>query len=330
MSPDSENLFQPTASWEILQHRAVLLKRLRAFFEQHDFLEVETPLLSADTVVDLHLNPIPVTLYTDPRRIDQGDTYWLQTSPEFCMKRLLASGAKAIYQVTKSFRAGERGTLHNPEFTIVEWYRIEDDMWTGIDLLERLIRDLLDVGKCERLSYAEAFQRHVGLDPLQAESQELAGIARNMGLHLPTDLDPDDRDTWLQFLLTECVEPHLGNERPTVLYHYPANQAALARIAADEPRVAERFEIYVQGIELANGYHELTDADELKRRMDAENHQRLKDGKTSLPENNRLIQAMEHGLPDCTGVALGFDRLVMLATGAASIEQVMPFPIDRA
>jgi len=321
--------FLPTASWENLRLRAALLRRLRAMFDQHGFIEVETPILSADTVVDRHIEPLAVV-------VSESQKLWLQTSPEFGMKRLLAAGAEAIYQVTRAFRANERGTLHNIEFTMVEWYRRGDSMTEGINWLSDLAEALLGLGPAERLSYGEAFQRYVGINPHLADVALLEKTVRNAGIEPPVGLPKNDRDGWLDLLLIERIEPHLGQDRPTILYDYPASQAALAQIRKGEkegePPVAKRFELYVHGIELANGYHELTDPDELRRRNAAINQQRIADGKSPLPESSRLLAAMEQGLPDSTGVALGFDRLVMLAAGpnAKSIADVIAFPSDRA
>ncbi len=300
--------FLPTASLDMLRRRAELLKQVRRFFDDRGFLEVETPLLSHDTVVDRHLDPLPVTLFADPRRPEQGPRLWLQTSPEFAMKRLLAAGATAIYQITKAFRGGEAGRLHNPEFAIVEWYRVGDDYAAGMQLLSDLAAALLGRGDAERLTYRDAFLRHAGIDPL------------------PDSLDDLQRDV----ILTQQVEPHLGRDRPTILHDYPASQSALARIRPGNPPIAERFELYVDGIELANGYRELLDPAVLRERNRANNELRAADGKYTLPENSRLLDAMDHGLPSCSGCALGFDRLVMVATGAQSIQEVMAFPIDRA
>jgi elongation factor P--(R)-beta-lysine ligase len=343
--------FRPAASWENLRLRARLLRRLRAFFDERDFLEVETPILSNDTVVDRHLEPFQVEIPNgigrpgataglpavqritvgQANRGTQARRMWLQTSPEFCMKRLLAAGAKAIYQVAHVFRQGEIGPLHNPEFTMVEWYRAGDGLEQGMQLLSDLCEAMLeDCGPADRISYREAFLEHMGLDPLTAATSELIAAASQRNIVSPASLGPEDRDGWLDLLLSECVQPNLGAKRPVLLYDYPASQAALARVRPDDPPVAERFELYVSGIELANGYHELVDAAELRHRNSTVNAQRRKEGKPTLPEDSRLLQAMEHGLPPAAGVALGFDRLVMLAAGAKSIQEVMAFPIARA
>lgn len=312
--------FLPSASLEVLHRRAELLGRIRQFFDDLSLLEVETPILSHDTVVDRHLDPLAVTLSNDPQQPDKGPKLWLQTSPEFGMKRLLTAGARAIYQITRAFRGGEAGALHNPEFTMVEWYRVGDDYAGGMQLLADLADEILGLGQPERLTYREAFLRYATIDPF-------AELPDTSGSGLPSDAD---RDMVLDFLLTSRVEQHLGHERPTILYDYPASQSALARVRESSPPIAERFELYVKGVELANGYHELLDPAVLRRRNAENNRLRAADGKYTLPEDSRLLAAMDHGLPACCGCALGFDRLVMVATGATTIQDVMAFPIERA
>jgi lysyl-tRNA synthetase class 2 len=322
--------FMPDASWDQLRARAHLLRQTRTFFDDRGFLEVDTPLLSHDTVIDRHLDPIPVRMPEDPRQPDQGPTMWLQTSPEFAMKRLLAAGAEAIYQVTHAFRGAECGAFHNPEFTIVEWYRAGDDLQAGMKLLDELSQMTLKRGFAEYLSYAEAFEQHVAVNPHDCPLDDLKVASRRLQLAEPASAATMDRDAWLDFLLIECIEPHLGRKQPTIIYDYPASQAALANTRPGPPTVAERFELYVDGIELANGYHELTDAEVLRERAAKANQARRSDGKYTLPEDNRLLAAMQHGLPPSTGVALGFDRLVMVATGAKTLSEVMAFPHSKA
>jgi len=309
--------------------RANLLARIRAFFAARGLLEVETPLLSADIVVDRHLDPLTSTLYDDPRAPTRGRTMYLQTSPEFGMKRLLAEGMTAIYQITRAFRAGEVGPLHNPEFTMVEWYRVGDDYAAGRQLLADLFETIFQCGVAVQTTYAEAFLRHVGVDPHQATVPELRAAALRYGASAPESLG-EDRDAWLDLLLTERVQPHLGRPQGTILYDFPASQAALAKVRPGSPPVAERFELYFDGVELANGYHELTDPAVLRERNRQQNAARLRDGKQALPEESQLLAAMDPGLPPGCGVALGFDRAVMLAAGAKSIQDVMAFSIDRA
>ena len=322
--------FLPTADWSVLRKRAELLRRTRSFFDERGFLEVETPVLSADTVVDRHLEPLTTTL----EGLGPPHTLYLQTSPEFAMKRLMAAGGEAIYQIAHAFRQGERGARHNPEFTIVEWYRRGDDYDAGMRLLGELCDALLGRGAVERLAYRDAFRAYVGIDPLSASDDQISAAARRHRPQSAVAFDaatvPADRDAWLDLLLTELVEPKLGLKRPTILCDYPPSQAALARLRGDDEVVAERFELYIEGLELANGYHELLDAEAMEQRTTENNALRVADGKPMLPERSRLLDAMHHGLPACTGCALGFDRIVMLATGASDIAKVIPFPIERA
>lgn len=321
--------FRPTATWEVLRRRARLLQQLRQFFAERGFLEVETPLLSADTVVDRHLDPLSVCLFDDPRLPEIGRRCWLQTSPEFGLKRLLAAGGEALFQVTRAFRGGERGPRHNPEFTLVEWYRVGDDYAAGMDLLAELARELLERGPPERVTYQEAFRRHAGFDPWELSDQQLVDEIRTREPAAPA-YPVEDRDSWLNLALASWVEPCLGRTAPTLLYDYPASQAALARVRPGPPPVAERFELYVEGMELANGYHELLEPAVLRRRNAENNQQRRADGKPELPAESRLLAAMDFGLPASSGVALGFDRLVMAVVGARDIAEVLTFPSEIA
>ena len=365
----SRNDFLPTADWENLRLRATMLHRLREFFDSRGFLEVETPILSADTVVDRHLDPF----WTEIRGQGSGvsrqsagtpnlqiskspNQLWLQTSPEFAMKRMLAAGAGRIYQVARVFRLDELGPLHNPEFTLVEWYQPGDGLDEGMQLTSDLCETLLSsrhtpcavrpgdnvdsaangtrsvpaTFSTERITYRQAFNRYLGIEPHTADGNELAAIAKKLGIESPASLATDDRDGWLDLLMVERIQPNLGQDQPTLLYDYPASQAALARVRPGNPPVAERFELYIGGVEIANGYHELLDPAELRARNARVNAQRRADGKPALPEESRLLAAMESGLPASVGVALGFDRLVMAAIGAKTIAEVIAFPFDRA
>jgi len=320
--------FRPTAPWSRLQTRADLLKRLRAYFDREGFLEVETPVLSHETVIDRHLDPIPVRLHDEDSGPPQAPL-WLQTSPEFAMKRMLAAGGPSIFQVTKAFRSGEIGPLHNPEFTMVEWYRVGDALEDAMEFTSRLAEHLLARGRADRRSYQDLMHDLTQVDPWDADLPSLHAAAERRGIATPGDCD---RDLLLDLLLVECVQPQLGRQQPTIVYHFPPTQAALARVVPDHLNrpVAERFELYVDGIELANGYCELHDAEEYLRRSRASNAARESDGKPRLPDAPRFVRALQQGLPSCSGVALGFDRLVMVATGATCIQDVMSFPISRA
>jgi lysyl-tRNA synthetase class 2 len=315
------NEFRPTAPLRNLEQRSELLRALRNFFYDQGFIEVETPLVASEVIPELHIEPM---------RLERGE--YLQASPELHMKRLLAAGAKAIFQVTRSFRAGERGALHNPEFTIVEWYRTGDDMQTGMDLLDHLMQTLMGTPPAARTTYAEAFERTLATSPQTASAQQLAECAATYGVAVPPGMPQNDRDEWLNLLLTARVEPQLGRDRPEIIYHYPASQSSLAKLVQlpDGSEVAERFELYFRGVELANGFHELGDAAELRKRFEGVIAARVVDPRPTLPIPERLLAALEHGLPDCTGVALGFDRLAMLAVGAKSVHEVVAFPLERA
>jgi lysyl-tRNA synthetase class 2 len=307
---------------QALEQRAQMLSRLRQFFDERGFLEVETPLLSTEVIPELHIEPVEVPA----GRPSTGRTpkQYLQASPEAAMKRLLAAGATAIYQVTRSFRAGEQGPWHRPEFTLVEWYRTGDDLRAGMELLDALVQHLLATPTAVRTSYREAFSRQTGLCPHRASSAELARQAAALEIAVAEGMDCTDRDQWLHRLWDTCVQPTLGNSAPEIVYHYPASQAALARIVSTGQLlpVAERFELFYRGMELANGYHELTDAAELRQRLERVNFARQADDRPVLPIPELLLTAMESGLPPSAGVALGFDRLLMLALEAESIDEV--------
>ena len=325
--------WRPTASLERLAARAELLGVLRDVFLRAGYWEVETPILSAEVGVDEHLEPF-VT------RANDGSERFLQTSPEFGMKRLLAAGARMIYQVTRAFRRDESGPRHNPEFTMIEWYGVGTQYHEQMDFVEQLVRqvatsssprpDWLIEQPFPRLTYDQAFERVLETTVLELSIEELVGLARRKVPEIPVGLEADDRDGWLNLLLAETVEPTMGQCGPEFLFHYPASQAALARVRPGTPPVAERFELFVKGIEVCNGYQELTDAEELARRTREQADIRQRRGQRPLPVTGRLEEAQRSGLPDCSGVALGWDRLVMLVLGAECLEDVMAFPFPRA
>jgi len=312
--------------------RAELLARARAFFAARGVLEVETPALSAAAITDPHLASFR-TVYSGPGP-RHGRTLYLHTSPEFPMKRLLAAGSGCIYQIARVFRDGEAGHRHNPEFTLLEWYRVGFDHHRLMDEVAELVTELLAgrlaLADPERLSYRQLFQRHLNLDPHRASVVELAACAETRGMPIPPGMPTDQTDPWLDLLLTHWIEPRLEPGRLIFVYDYPVSQAALARLRPGDPPVGERFELYVNGLELANGFHELGDADEQRRRFEMENAARRTQGLPVMPIDEKLLLAIEAGLPDCAGVALGFDRLVMLAAGKASLAEVLAFPWDRA
>lgn len=328
MRADPMPEWRPSAGLEVLRARAQMLAQVRAFFAAREVLEVETPALCNAGVTDPHLaNPVTTCLLPgdhEPRRL------YLQTSPEYAMKRLLAAGSGAIYQIGKAFRGDEAGRYHNPEFTLVEWYRpgldYADIMAETAALLEAVTGRLAAV---ERVSYAEAFRRHAGVDPLRAPLQDIVDRASSAGIHID-DAERLGRDEWLDLLLSHLVAPRLGRDGPAFLTEFPASQAALARVVPGEPPVAERFEVFIDGIEIANGFHELTDAAEQRRRFAEDNRRRDSAGLPRMPIDERLLAALQAGLPECSGVALGFDRLVMIALGLPTLREAIAFPTDLA
>ena len=284
-------------------------------------LEVETPLLAAGTVTDLHLASLESEI--------DGRRRYLQTSPEFAMKRLLAAGSGPIFQICKAFRAGESGRRHNPEFTILEWYRPGFDHHALMDEFDHLLAEILGLAAAERQTYGELFERHLAIDPHRIDVRRLPDAAASTGIDA-AGIDPDDRDGWLDLLWSSAIEPELGRGRPTFVYDYPASQAALARVRPGDPPLAERFEVYVEGIELANGFHELADPIEQRRRFEADLEARAAAGLEPVTIDERLLAALAADFPDCAGVAVGVDRLLMAATGADSLSEVLAFPADRA
>ena len=320
--------WRPAATLERLALRARLLTTAREFLNQRGLLEVETPLAVNAAVTDVHLASAEVRFGHElaPR--------FLHTSPEYAMKRLLAAGSGDIWQICKVFRADERSALHNPEFTMLEWYRLGFDMAALIGEVTELVQALLRVGgaaarAAQRLTYREAFLEHVGVDPLEADREALEIAAAPAALPDAT-LRSLSRDELLDLLMAVCIGPRLGRGALTFITHYPASQAALARLDAADPRVAHRFELYADGVELANGFHELADSAEQRRRFEADQRERQRRGIAAPALDERLLAALAQGLPDCAGVALGFDRVAMLAAGAARIDEVLSFTYDQA
>jgi lysyl-tRNA synthetase class 2 len=326
---NQEGEWRPLADLEMLRARAALLSGIREYFQQAGVLEVETPVCSVYSNTDPALESL-TTNYTGPGCPGGGARLYLQTSPEFAMKRLLAAGSGPIFQICKAFRNNESGRLHNPEFTLLEWYRPGFDQHRLMQEVAELVNSLLPVPRpVESLSYGGAFQCFLGVDPHGASAEALRECAMDYGVPGVAELQLD-RDGWADLLLTHALEPRLGRGHLTFLYDYPASQAALARIRKDETPVAERFELYLDGMELANGFHELADGLEQQRRFEADNARRREQGKEPLPIDQHLLAALRSGLPDCSGVALGIDRLLMLTTGAAHINEVLAFPVSRA
>ncbi len=326
----SDAIWRPRATHDALRARAQLNARLREFFAQRGVLEVSTPILSSAATVDPHIHSWVAQSSILGQR-------WLQTSPEFAMKRLLAAGSGPIYQVCPVFREDELGRLHNPEFTMLEWYRPGYDHHQLMDEVESLVTALVPdgmlSGRAERLSYRDAMLREAGIDPFVTSAEGLCACLLEWGIPVPpnvTDEESNNPDFWLDLLMALKVGPNLGQSGLTFIYDYPCSQAALARIRLDKPPVAERFELYWQGVELANGFHELSDADEQRRRFESDQSLRRSRGLSVPPMDQRLLEALVTGLPDCAGVAMGLDRLLMLALGLTTVDETLAFPIDRA
>ncbi len=316
---------------DTLRLRARVLARVRDYFDQAGVLEVDTPVLSHAGVTDPAIQSFQ-TRYHGPGPA-HGSSLYLQTSPESPMKRLLAAGSGSIYQICKVFRDGESGHRHNPEFTLLEWYRVGFDHFDLMDDVELLLRsileDLVPLDSVDHWTYRDLFIESAGVDPIHASVEELQGCLRSHAIAPPAGLSPDDRDGWLDLLLTHVIEPRLG---PGLVFirDYPASQAALARLRPGNPPVAARFEAYLNGVELANGYHELTDAVEQRRRFQQDNARRVEQGLEPVVVDEDLLAALASGLPDCAGVALGIDRLLMVAAGSHSLDAVIAFPLDDA
>ncbi len=323
-----EAAWRPSASLEMLRARADLLSRIRDFFKQAGILEVETPVCSRFGTTDPAIESL-TSRYAGPLA-SHGLELYLQTSPEFPMKRLLAAGSGPIYQICKVFRNGELGRRHNPEFSLLEWYRPGFDHHALMAEVAALINGLLERPLAvEKLTYREAFETRLQVDPLTASAEQLRDCAMTQGVPGADSLALT-RDGWLDLLLTHCIEPHLGQGVMTFLHDYPASQAALARVRQETPPVAERFELYLAGIEIANGFHELGNAREQQARFLADNQRREAQGLAAVAMDEWLIEALGEGLPACAGVALGIDRLLMFLTGCTDIRQALSFDFSRA
>lgn len=314
--------WRPSASLETIKARAELYGSVRAFFSTRDVLEVDTPVMSAHAAVDRHIESFAV--------VGGG---WLQTSPEFAMKRLLCAGSGAIFQIAPVFRREEAGRHHNPEFRLLEWYRPGWDHQRLMDEVQALLHALgvgpgSDFARC---SYREAFVEHAGFDPFVEPVRRLRERAHDGEVPaVELGCREEDRDAWLDLWMSHRVGPRLGVGVPAFVFDFPASQAALSRIRPDDPPVAERFELFWQGIELANGFHELGDAAEQRHRFEADQAWRRAQGRVVPPLDDHLLDALASGLPNCAGVALGLDRLLMLMLGLSTLAQSLSFDAPRA
>jgi len=319
----SDEPWRPTARSAILEERAALFARVRAFFAARGVLEVDTPVVVNHPVSDVHIQSARVELAGGP-------ILFLHTSPEYAMKRLLAAGSGDIFQICHVVRAFERSRLHNSEFTLLEWYRtgyVLQDLMAELEALLCEVAAQVAFGKTQHLSYREAFLSELALDPFAASLRELAQAAEAAGY--VARITEDSRDDLLDFLMACRVGPNLGRHGLTFVYAYPASQAALARLDPHDARTALRFELYRHGVELANGYHELACSEKQRKRFLADNAERLRRGLPTFEVDEHLLASLKE-LPDCAGVALGLDRVLMLASGAAHIDEVIAFPTERA
>lgn len=302
----------------ILKDRGQMLAKVRAFFAERNVCEVDCPILSASASVDTNIDLIHSS--------SQGKTYYLHSSPEYGMKRLLSEGIGDIYQLSHVFRDGEHGVKHNPEFTMAEWYRIGMSFPEMIQETVDFVRLFVGNLPTSTISYREAFQRYAGIDYLKISNEELLNYLHKQNIPVYPKVIEEGRNALLNLILGTVIEPHLGKGELCALAYYPSSQAALAQIRKQgDEEVCERFEVYYQGIELSNGYHELADPIEQRSRLIEENNERIKLGKKALPMDENFIKALEKGIPDCCGVAVGFDRLMMLRHKTPRISDVIPF-----
>ena len=321
---DNNDRWVPAAYIQDLKSRAAIIADIRSFFAKKGVLEVETPLMCRHATTDPYIDSIPVQYGRNQER------FYLQTSPEYAMKRLLAAGSGPIYQICKAFRNSEEGRLHNPEFTMIEWYRLGFTDQDLMDEVDELLQLTLQSKAAERISYEALFLKVLGINPHFATLEQLKNCAIEKEIQLDLTLMKTlTVDDWLDILMSHYIEPQLGFERPAMIFDFPASKAALARIRPGTPAVAERFEVYVNGIELANGYHELTDAAIQKKRFENDVKQREKLGLAVMPIDHYLLEALEFGLPACAGIALGIDRLILLSLKKKHIEEVVSFTVDR-
>lgn len=329
-----ERHWQTKASNTVLLERALMLKNIRAFFDGRSVIEVETPLMSHYATTDPHLDSLQSRF--------REQICYLNTSPEYAMKRLLVSLQKPIYQLCKAFRDDELGSHHNPEFTLLEWYRPGFDMSQLMAEMSELIRYLCDFSQCFSMnkpdftfiSYQQAFEKTTGINPHDTSSKECYQVAMSNKIEIPQGLGvaAGELNDWLDWLLTQWVLPTFSKHDFTFLYDYPAAQCALAKVEdnAQQIPVARRFELFFGEMELANGFDELTDAQEQSQRFQAENKRRKLSGKKVISIDKNFIDALAYGLPECSGVALGVDRLLMALTRSTKIEQVLSFSWDNA
>ncbi len=323
----NSTLWQPSCSIELLQKRARMLNCIRAFFLERNVLEVETPLLSHACGTEPQLD-----FFTTIFEFAKPEKLFLQTSPEFAMKRLLAAGSGSIYQICKAFRNNEVGRFHNPEFTILEWYRVGFDLNDLMDEVEALFAELSEYKfeSPKRIFYAEIFEHYTGLNALVFSFETYSAFAIQHEIEEVITFCGKNHAIWLDYLFSFFVQPHLGENGLCLIYGYPACQSALARLNQDNSLVADRFEVFLNGIELGNGFYELSDSIEQNRRFNNEIQLREREDLPKVVKDKRLLAALKSGLPDCSGIAIGLDRLLMILVEAETISDVLSFDIERA
>jgi elongation factor P--(R)-beta-lysine ligase len=311
--------WRPSASLAILRKRAALLAKIRHFFNQRGYLEVETPILASHGVTDVYLSNIQAKVLDKP--------YYLQTSPEYPMKRLLAAGSGPIFQIARVFREDELGRWHNPEFTMLEWYQLGIDHHALMEEVGALLTLCLNCGSFVKKTYQSVFLEYCGFCPFTATLSQLQQTVTRFGLSGVLPETEEDKDQYLFLLMSFVIEPQLAQAKsPIIVYDYPASQAALAKISQG---VAERFEVYYQGIELANGFHELTNPTQQAARFAEDIRLRKQKGLPLESADPYLLKALQKGLPPCSGVALGIDRLMAFAFDQPSIAKVLAFDFSR-
>lgn len=321
--------WQPTMDWETAKERAALIAKIRSFFHDREVIEVETPIISQNTVTDVHMD-VFTTLYEQGNLELQNKPLYLQTSPEYGMKRLLAAGYQSIYQIAKAFRNEPHGRYHNPEFTMLEWYRLDFDHHLLMDEVTELLKVVLPITEVEKVTYQNVFQRVISVDPLEANLEELKLCLKKHDIEGDWINSEVNKDILLQVAFSEIIEPVIGRDCPVFVYDFPASQASLAKISDKDSRVASRFECYYKGVELANGFDELSSASEQLQRFQEDNEHRKSLNRQARVVDRRFIAALENGLPQCAGVALGIDRLVMLALDMNDIKSSITFNIESA
>ena len=319
--------WRPAAGVQAARDRAAMMRRIRDYFDTESVLEVDTPSLSNSAVSDTQIESFEI-----PTSLVSQEPIYLHTSPEFCMKRLLCAGFPDIFSICRVFRDGESGLRHQPEFTMIEWYRLGLGLESIIDDTLKMIRAALTPALLSdepiQFEYRDCFVDNANVDPLTATTVELAdAAAADAGLRQSIG---DERDDWLDLILTTRVAPCFEPHRLTVLRHYPASQAALARLCPNDSRVADRFEVFIGAIELANGYVELVDAEEQAARIERDNEERRRRGRTVRPHDSKLLAALEAGLPACAGVAVGFERLQMIVAETEDMRDVITFSFETA